>query len=175
MKNVMPDIVVEYVMEEVVKSASKIYGKPLYFYPDHFLAIHKELMTRNKSKEGASQKYPAIMLLCDFVEIIKSETTLNADLQFLIVADSIPNASLNLRRKKVYDPVLRPVYHSFFIAIHKSSKVRVDNHRDVVKINRSRMNDAFSEAAKRTNMPPILNEYVDGIEIKVNLIFRNVC
>ena len=119
-------------IKEVAEKASEFYieqnpkAKPVTFIADNFVIIGQELNKRSKSEKGMKEKYPAILLFTDnLVERPASplkQWETEVTLHILIVTDAIQGDG-EVKRKKVFYPVLYPIYEAFLKAIEENPRI----------------------------------------------------
>jgi hypothetical protein len=166
-------IVVVDIIRKIVESTAKKYGSDVFFFHGHIREIASELMERSKTAEYRSKKYPCIMLLEDFRETYTFNKiwTLEADLQILAVATSDINYSPDMRIDNVFKPTLYPICDAFVYSLQNSVNILSipkDNLK-YQKIDRHRCTSAFNAAVKSQGLNALFADYLDAVEMNLNI------
>jgi hypothetical protein len=106
----------------------KIKETGVFYQYGHIEEIKNVLNAMSQTAAQRTRKYPAILLLQDFVERksyqMHIETEVN--LQLLIVMGSDTNYPASARYDKVFKPVLYPVYDSLMKSLYRDSRLATE-------------------------------------------------
>ena len=99
---------------------------PVKFFPDNYVIVGNELNKRGQSHAAMKEKYPAILLFTDNIPEREADPLkqwkVEATLHLLIVTDAVSGKS-DIKREKVYYPVLEPIYECFLDAIEQHPQI----------------------------------------------------
>jgi hypothetical protein len=175
-------IIIEEIIGEVVKAVKTRLGRDVFYSYGHIREIAETLINHGKTHQYAVQKYPRVMLLCDFRET-EPETgdyEAVATVQILIVAGSNPTFRAEDRIEKVFKPVLIPIYEELMGELkHNTPYVSVIGEWERIK--RYYLSGALNDAVRTLgvgsqNVKSLFNDHLDGIEIRnLKLKFENHC
>jgi hypothetical protein len=172
-------IVVVDIIRKVVESTALKYGDDVFFFHGHIREIANELVNRSKTAEYREQKYPCIMLLEDFRETHLDDKAwdMEADIQILIVAGSDINYTPDTRIERVFKPVLYPICDAMIHSLKDSPRILSIPKTNLryQKIDRHRCASVFNEAAKSQGMAALFTDYLDAIEVNLNLKLLENC
>jgi hypothetical protein len=177
-------IIIEDVIGEAVRATAERLKRPVHYMYGHLRSILQTLSSYDRTGEFAKQKYPLIVLLCDFVEYVQENKGYErwADLHLLIVADSNRDYREAERLEKVYRPVLIPIYEAFMDELkNNTGYVSVMTNylywysgEEFVK--RYALSNALNEAVRQQGLKALFNDHLDGIEIRnLRLEFTSHC
>ena len=162
------------IITDVARKTSDLYVEnnpktaPINFIADNFTIVGQELNKLNATAKGQKNKYPAILLFTDSIGRRSAPLLKQWDaevvLHILIVTDAVQGNS-EAKLKKIYRPVLYPIYDAFKQAIKEHPLIYT---RDV---------EPAEEVFDRFDLVAILGknrlfpDKLDGIEIR-NLRLR---
>lgn len=148
---------------DIVASASEIYGKELFFTFGPRKEIIESLISMSKNNTTSLKKYPLIALVGD-CPITKSEQNVYGEVtcNFIIATLSDINTKAEQRNAKNYVSILQPIYRVFVDQIFKSRLFSTAYEPTL----RHDLNLKFDYAKGRLQFDNAMsNDVIDAIEI----------
>lgn len=173
--------VVDYIGGIVAQTSEKVkpvIGSDVFYKFGHIREIANVLQLDSKTEEFRAQKYPAIFLLQDFAERkgTDMEVETEATLQLLIVAGSTKDDRSADRYRKVFKPILYPIYEAFITTLNSDTRL-LTAYSGVPheKVDRPLISGALSEPTTGSNKN-LFNDHLDAVEVrKLNLKILKNC
>lgn len=142
-------------------------------FPVHRISAHiievLEVLKQLDSAQRADVKFPLVILICDFEEMIGQSGSMGgrfetARLNMIICNNTIPTYRQNERLENNFKPTLYPIYHALRDAILNSSNNQSMTIEDIphTKIDRY----FWGREQIYGNDANITNDFIDAIEIK---------
>lgn len=110
-----------------IKAVNYIYG--------HWVEVSQRLMDMGMNQEQRFYKFPAVILVEDIPVQNNNGQIASATIQLLIVAGTNPNFTSPERQKKVFEPILYPIYDDLLKCIATSGYFQ---QRDAMNIEHRR-------------------------------------
>jgi hypothetical protein len=151
--------------------------KGVFYQFGHIKEINNILVSFDKTTEYKKQKYPAILLLQDFIEktVTKAPYVRQANLQLLIVAGSTSNNRTSQRYEKVFMPVLYPIYETFMKVLRNESRLYWE-YGDIPHIKIDRPNISGFTIRQQGETKNLFSDFLDAIEINnLNINIKKLC
>ena len=156
------------IVRDIARRTSEMYqefspdAKPVHFFADNYVQVGRELSIRGKSAAGGKAKYPAILLFTDVVPE-RSDALKQWDVEasiHIMVVDNAADGSGDMKREKVYYPILYPIYECFQKAIRRHP--RIFTKGDALKFEKQDKYDLVAVIGKNHLFP----DRLDGIDIR---------
>jgi hypothetical protein len=129
-----------------------------------------EVVTALSKKSMDNSNFPAILLFQDFEEEVSSDRTVYAPLNIVICNYTKASYSASERYNNNFKPVLYPLLDKFIKGCANSKHIegRVLPYKKTDRL-------YWGKSGLYNNTSNLFNEYVDAIEININLTFKNIC
>ena len=144
--------------------------KPYYMY-GHILDVLKRLTVKDTDSTEKFKKYPLIVLIQDFEEQSVGRGIFEYELpeiKVVIVTDTDPNYTSDLRYTKTLKPILYPIWWNLLTSIVKSDYFDITSEDDIEKSKFDRV--YWGRETIYGVDGSALNDHLDAIEIR----FKNL-
>ncbi|MDR2775629.1 MAG: hypothetical protein LBC19_12985 [Tannerella sp.] len=172
--------VIGEIVGKTSNSVEKLTGKKVFYQYGNVIELDEILKSySNSTKEFREQKYPAIFLLTDFREKrnYHPDYETEASLQLLIVDGSMKDYRTADRYKKVFNPILHPIYEAFIKKLENDSRIVKQKFNMLPHefINRSLIS-GFELKTQSGATRNLFSDHMDAVEINnLNLIILKQC
>ncbi|MDR1199590.1 MAG: hypothetical protein LBK94_11390 [Prevotellaceae bacterium] len=179
-------IVVDYVGDIVAKTSEmvktvitdeKIRETGVFYQYGHIVEIDGILNTMSQTTAQRVKKYPAILLLQDFLEKKGTQTGIETEvnLQLLIVTGSDKDYRVSVRYERIFKPVLYPIYECLMKVLKKDGRL-ANSYGEIVHNKIDRPNISGFSILVRGQTKQLFYDCLDAIEINnLNLKIKKTC
>ncbi|MDR2127305.1 MAG: hypothetical protein LBP63_10830 [Prevotellaceae bacterium] len=165
------NLVKKVIEDETIKQTG------VFYQYGHLSEIKNVLSILSQTTQQREKKYPAILLLQDFLERkgYQQDIETEVNLQLLIVTGSKPDYRASERYFKIFKPILYPIYECLMKVLKKDGRL-ANGYGDIAHNKIDRPNISGFKIIVEGQTQQLFYDCLDAIEINnLNLKIKKTC